>query len=224
MSYVEQLLSRGEQIRYVARQHIFVLIANILAELALIALLVAAGVVSRMAFQTNDVVIGALTATNLILAICVGISIMVLISGAIDYMRWTSDQCVITDRRVIQVRGVITKRVIDSSLEKITDVELRQSFLGRLLDFGTIAILTGAGDEGANVIDRIAAPVEFKRAMIDAKHNHEQGYGYLPDTTYQESRLLVSEELNRLADLRDRGILSPEEFEAQKRLILNRTR
>ena len=224
MSYVEQLLSRGEQVRYVARQHLFVLIASILAELALIALLVAAGVVAQAALQSSDLLIGSLTASDLILMICAGLTIIVIISGTIDYLRWSSDQCVITDHRVIQVRGVITKQVIDSSLEKITDVELRQSFLGRLLDFGTIAILTGAGDEGANVIDRIAAPVEFKRALIEAKHYHEQGYGYVPEPAYQRLHTPLSEELNRLADLRDRGILSPEEFETQKRLLLKRTR
>lgn len=230
MDYVEQQLSAGEQIIYVARQHIFVLITNILTELALIALLVAAGVASNMAFDTASVMIGGMTASNLILLICVVISVVVLISGLMDYLRWTSEQYVVTDRRVIQVRGVLTKRAIASSLEKINDVEMRQSLLGRMLNFGTIAILTASGEEGVNTMDRIADPVQFKRAMLDAKHNHERGYGYLPDGDYAAhsapapSRAMLSEELTRLADLRDRGILSPEEFESQKRQILSRTR
>jgi uncharacterized membrane protein YdbT with pleckstrin-like domain len=230
MDYVEQQLSVGEQILYVARQHIFVLITNILTELALIALLVAAGVASNMAFDTTSVMIGGMTASNLILLICVVISIVVLFSGLMDYLRWTSEQYVVTDRRVIQVRGVFTKRAIASSLEKINDVEMRQSLLGRMFNFGTIAILTASGEEGVNTMDRIADPVQFKRAMLDAKHNHERGYGYLPDGDYSAhpapapSRAMLSEELTRLADLRDRGILSPEEFESQKRQILSRTR
>jgi uncharacterized membrane protein YdbT with pleckstrin-like domain len=230
MAYIEQLLGAGEQILYVARQHIFVLVTNILTELSLIALLVAAGVASNLAFDTTSVMIGGMTASNLILLICVGISVVVLISGFMDYLRWANDQYIITDRRVIQVRGVVTKRVIDSSLEKINDVELRQSLFGRMMNFGTIAILTASGDEGVNVMDRIADPVQFKRAMLDAKHNHERGYGYLPDAEYATpqppvlSRAMIIEELTRLADLRDRGILSPEEFESQKRQILSRTR
>lgn len=230
MAYIEQLLGSGEQILYVARQHIFVLIANILTELALIALLVAAGVVSNLAFDTSSLIVGGMTASNLILLICVGISIVVMISGLMDYLRWANDQYVITDRRVIQMRGVVTKRVIDSSLEKINDVELRQSLLGRMMNFGTVAILTASGDEGVNVMDRIADPVQFKRAMLDAKHNHERGYGYLPDPEYAApqtsapSRAMIIEELTRLADLRDRGILSSEEFESQKRQILSRNR
>jgi uncharacterized membrane protein YdbT with pleckstrin-like domain len=230
MDYIEQQLSAGEQILYVARQHVFVLVTNILAELALIALLVAAGVASHMAFDATSVMVGDMTASNLILVICVAISIVVLISGLIDYLRWTSEQYVVTDRRVIQVRGVLTKRAIASSLEKINDVELRQSLFGRMFNFGTVAILTASGEESTNTMDRIADPVKFKRIMLDAKDNHERGYGYLPDADYAApaapapSRTMMIEELTRLADLRDRGILSPEEFESQKRQILSRSR
>lgn len=228
MSYIESLLGRGEQILYVARQHIFVLIANILTELSLIALLVAAGVASNMAFDTSSVMIGSMTASNLILLICVAISIVVLLSGLGDYLRWNSEQYIITDRRVIQVRGVLSKRVTDSSLEKINDVELRQTVFGRMLNFGTVEILTAAGEEGANLMDRIEAPMEFKRAMLEAKHNHERGYGYL-DPAYPAPRAPVvaapadiQRTLEELAALRDRGILSIDEFEAKKRELLSR--
>jgi uncharacterized membrane protein YdbT with pleckstrin-like domain len=227
MSYIDSLLGRGEQILYVARQHIFVLIANILTELALIALLVAAGLASNMAFDTSNAVIGGITASNLILMICVGISVIVLISGLIDYMRWNAEQYIVTDRRVIQVRGVLSKRVTDSSLEKINDVELRQSLIGRMLNFGSVEILTASGEEGANLMDRIEAPMAFKKAMLEAKHNHERGYGYL-EPAYQPSRAApnapadIQRTLEELAALRDRGILSSDEFEAKKRELLSR--
>ncbi|MEF3275731.1 MAG: PH domain-containing protein [Chloroflexus sp.] len=228
MRYVESLLGRGEQILYVARQHIFVLIMNILAELGLIAVLVAAGVMSNLAFRNNStVMVGGISISNLILLICIVISIVVLISGFVDFLRWNSEQVIITDRRVLQVRGVFNKRVIDSSLEKINDIELRQSLLGRIFNFGTIEILTASGGEGANVMDRIEAPLEFKRALLEAKHNLERGYGYLDTDSYIPGRpsggaLDIQRTLEELARLRDRGILSPEEFEAKKREILSR--
>ena len=188
MAYLDSLLGRGEQILYVARQHIFVLVANILTELSLIALLVAAGVASNMAFDTSTVIIGGMTASNLILLICVAISLVVLLSGVGDYLRWLNEQYIVTDRRVIQVRGILNKRVTDSSLEKINDVELRQSLVGRMLNFGTVEILTASGEEGVNVMDRIEAPIDFKRAMLDAKQNHERGFGYLPEAGYGPPR------------------------------------
>ncbi len=221
MAYIDALLSRGEQVIYIARQHIFVLISNILAELILIAILVAAGVASNLAFSNSNVMIGSFSANSLILLICVGISILVLISGTLDYMRWISEQYVVTDRRVIQIRGILNKRVIDSSLEKINDVELRQSLIGRMLNFGTIEILTASGDEGANLIERITNPLEFKRAMLEAKHNHEHGYGYFDPPSVPPANDL-QHTLEELALLRDRGILSPAEFEAKKRELLSR--
>ncbi|MCX7858954.1 MAG: PH domain-containing protein [Chloroflexus sp.] len=228
MNYVESLLGRGEQILYIARQHIYVLIVNILAELTLIAILVAAGVASNMAFRNNPTaMIGGISISNLILLICIVISVIVLISGFIDFLRWNSEQIIITDRRVLQVRGVFNKRVIDSSLEKINDIELRQSILGRIFNFGTIEILTASGSEGANVMDRIEAPVEFKRVLLEAKHNLDRGYGYLDTDGYAPGRpaggaIDIQRTLEELARLRDRGILSPEEFEAKKRDLLSR--
>ena len=220
MAYIDSLLGHGEQILYVARQHLFVLFANIITELALIALFVATGVASNIAFEKASYSINGIAANTLILLICIGISILVLINGFVDYLRWTTEQYVVTDRRVMQIRGILNKRVIDSSLEKINDVELRQSLFGRILNFGTVEILTGSGEEGVNIMDRIEAPLAFKRAMIDAKQGHERGFTAPRAQTPPQADLV--DELTRLAGLRDRGILSPAEFEAEKRELLLR--
>ncbi len=231
MAYIDGLLGRGEQILYVARQHVFVLVVNILTELALIGVLVAAGVASNIAFDQNRTpLLASLTASDLILLICVAISVAVLISGFLDYLRWNNDQYLVTDRRVIQVRGLLNKRVTDSSLEKINDVELRQSLIGRMLNFGTVQILTASGEEGVNIMDRIAAPIDFKKAMMDAKHNHDRGFGYFDAPGYPSARTSaplstpgdIQRTLEDLAALRDRGILSENEFEAKKRELLSR--
>src|SRR5659263_340919 len=39
-----------------------------------------------------------------------------------------------------RVHGVLSKRVADSSLEKLTDVVLKQSIIGRMLDYGDIVV------------------------------------------------------------------------------------
>ena len=225
MAYIDGVLSRGEQIMYVARQHIFVLVSHVLTEMMMIGLLVAAGVASNLAFdgQTGMRIAGMLP-NDLILLICVLLSVGVLISGLIDYVRWNTEQYIITDRRVIQVRGIVNKSVIDSSLEKINDLELRQSLLGRMFDYGTIEILTAAGDDG-NVLDRIAEPMEFKKAMLEAKHRYSRGYDFAPmgrGVQHSGGDYDVQRTLEELAALRDRGILSAEEFEAKKRELLKR--
>ena len=129
---------------------------------------------------------------------------------------------------MIQLRGILNKAVIDSSLDKINDVELRQSWLGRMFDYGTIEILT-ASDVGINQMRRIAHPLDFKRAMLDAKRNYAHGYGYLDPqavAAYTHPSALpggdLQQTLQKLADLRDQGLLSQAEFDAKKRELLSR--
>ncbi|MBC8077754.1 MAG: PH domain-containing protein [Chloroflexales bacterium] len=225
MAYVDELLGRGESILYIARQHIFVLISRIFTELVLIGLLVAAGVVANAAFNNPSVTIGPLQTGQLILLITLVISAGLLLSGLIDYLRWNNEQYIITDRRVIQIRGVLNKEVIDSSLEKINDVELSQSWLGRIFDYGTIEVLT-ASESGVNAMDRIGHPLDFKRSMLEAKHQHDRGYGYFdpqPDAADPaHAPVDIERTIAELAALRDRGILSTDEFETKKRELLDR--
>jgi len=227
MAYIDELLGRGENILYVGRQHMFVLISNILAELSLIALLIAAGVISQRYLTT--VRVGGMAGGLVVLLICGAISIIVLISAFLDYLRWNNEQYVVTDQRVIQIRGIFNKDVIDSSLDKINDIELRQSWLGRIFGFGDIEILT-ASDIGINAMRKIAHPLDFKRAMLEAKQEHSRGYGYFDPqavAAYMQpppagSQDTIEQTLRKLADLRDQGLLSQAEFEAKKRELLSR--
>ena len=228
MAYIDELLARDEQVLYEGRQHTFVLIGNIVTEMFLIASLIAAGVASQR-YLINVSVAGQPGGTVVLLA-CAVISVFVLISALVDYMRWNNEQYVVTDQRVIQLRGIFNKDVIDSSLDKINDVELRQSWLGRLFDFGTIEILT-ASDVGINQMRRIGHPLDFKRAMLDAKRNYAHGFGYhdpqaVAAYTQPQAQPVgtgdLQQTLQKLADLRDQGLLSQAEFDAKKRELLSR--
>ena len=228
MAYIDELLARDERVLYEGRQHTFVLVGSILTEMILIAILIAAGVASQR-YLINVSVAGQSGGT-LVLIACGLISLFVLISAFLDYLRWNNEQYIVTDQRVIQIRGIFNKDVIDSSLEKINDVELRQSWIGRIFDYGTIEILT-ASDAGINEMRRIGHPLEFKRAMLEAKHNYSRGFGYLDPqavaaytqpSAARDGQGDLQQTLQKLADLRDQGLLSPAEFEAKKRELLSR--
>ncbi|KPV50857.1 hypothetical protein SE17_24495 [Kouleothrix aurantiaca] len=226
MAYIDELLARDEKVLYDGRQHTFVLIGNILTEMILIGVLIAAGVAAQAAFATQ-IALG-MPVGRLILLACGLISLFVLVSAFFDYLRWNNEQYIVTDQRVIQIRGVLNKEVIDSSLDKINDVELRQSWLARMFDYGTIEILT-ASDVGINQMRRIAHPLEFKRAMLEAKHHFNRGFGYFDPGMVAYSQPAppntppdIQQTLQKLADLRDQGLLSVDEFEAKKRDLLSR--
>ena len=171
------------------------------------------------------------------------IAIVVAIIPAVEVIRitldWVNERYIVTNRRVIEVRGTINKQVSDSALEKVNDVELRQSVVGRILGYGTVQIITGS-DIGVNMFRRISGPVPFKRAMLNAKEGlHEPAPRAKPAEVPPPSQPAdpveatalepdagaasdIPELIAELAELREQGILSQEEFETKKRELLDR--
>ncbi len=151
---------------------------------------------------------------------------------------WLNERYLITNRRVMEVKGTINKHVRDSALEKVNDVELNQSVVGRVLGYGTVQIITGS-DIGVNRFGRISRPVHFQRAMLNAK---EELYTTQPAAVdgqaaqdRPEEQIEVGEIdaaspadvdipdlLVELDELRQKGIISEEEFQAKKKELLSR--
>ena len=71
------------------------------------------------------------------------------------------------------MEGVVNKRVVDSSLEKINDAVLTQSIFGRWLGFGDLKVLT-ASEAAISEFKMIRRPIQFKKAMLDAKYEYER--------------------------------------------------
>ena len=141
------------------------------------------------------------------------ISIFPLVNTGRIYLDWFNERYAITNRRVMLIKGIINKHVSDSALEKVNDVVLVQSVIGRLLGYGDVEIITGS-DIGVNLFQRIARPVDFKREMLNQKESMSR-------TSADNSQEDVPELLAQLDDLRQRGILTDEEFEAKKRQLLD---
>jgi uncharacterized membrane protein YdbT with pleckstrin-like domain len=93
------------------------------------------------------------------------------------FLSWRMNVYVLTSRRVIESTGVLSKRVADSSLEKLTDIVLRQSVLGRMLHYGDIVVLTASSGAGINNLKQIRQPMEFKTQMANAKEALEREMG-----------------------------------------------
>ncbi|MFN3816297.1 PH domain-containing protein [Brevundimonas sp.] len=97
-----------------------------------------------------------------------GLALIPLAGWIWEHLVWRNQMNVMTSRRIIQMEGVLNKKVSDSLLEKLNDVKTEQTFIGRIFGFGDILILT-ASEQGANHLRTIADPLGFKRAMLDAK-------------------------------------------------------
>jgi hypothetical protein len=250
--YAESLLADGERIVLEVRQHPIALLYRVRwAIAAVVAAVVALYVASGL---PTDGVGGGLRSVVSLAALALvlgGIG-----AGAWGYLQWAADEDVLTNRRVIQIRGVLNKEVADSSLEKINDAEMTQSWLGRVLNFGDLDVMT-ASEAGIERMRTMPDPKGFKRAMLNAKHEYElelarggvagpplrpaaavpmppppasragstsagepgAGADRRPGASTPDE---VTRVLAQLAELRDRGAISAEDYERKKAELLDR--
>ena len=200
--YINTLLGDNEKMLLVTRQHWFVLFGNILLEFVFIIILLVA--------LTIALVLSPF--------IAVGYVVLLIPMGSMvrDLLIWYNRQFIVSNRRVMQVNGIINKNVIDSSLEKVNDVKMSQSFFGRIFNYGNVEILT-ASELGVNLFQRIEDPVHFKTAMLNAKEKlgyHENGNQ--PQSVSQD----IPDMIAKLDVLRKQGILTEEEFIQKKTKLL----
>jgi len=204
--YIESLLGNRELIILVARQHWFILISAIVLEIIIILVIISLTVLAGVFWTEFALLIGAIGAILLLLPLATMIR---------DILDWMNRQYIVTNRRVIQISGVLNKNITDSSLGKVTDVKMSKSFFGRIFNYGDIEILT-ASEFGANLFRRIEEPVGFKIAMLNAKEELEQG------TVQEQESYDVIELLSSLDRLREMGILTEEEFSQKKSELLGK--
>jgi uncharacterized membrane protein YdbT with pleckstrin-like domain len=216
MSYADQMLAKNEQILYRARQHWLAPLSDSRNGL----LLVLAGLV--LALLEHQV----LHWTSMIVYAGLLVGLVGLVWIGIVYLTWKSEEYVITNRRVLKVEGLLDKKSGDSSLDKINDAVLKQGLLARMFHYGDLEILT-ANEEAIDRYQMLANVVDFKKAMLNAKNNLEDGYrGAAAATPAAMPRTSsggdAAATLAQLADLRDKGAITQAEFEKKKAEILGR--
>jgi uncharacterized membrane protein YdbT with pleckstrin-like domain len=135
-----------------------------------------------------------------------------------EFVRRANDY-VLTNHRIIQEIGVLSRRSIDSRLDKINNVEHRQTLWGRLFHYGDVEIDT-ASERGETVFPNISHPLEFKNAILAAAEQYRSaGVGNRMPLAAPAGPS-GAERLRQLKTLLDDGLISPEEFEAKRRELL----
>jgi uncharacterized membrane protein YdbT with pleckstrin-like domain len=152
--YIDDILQPGEKVLYSTNAHwIFYLPA-------IAAWIVAAALLVLTRFTLNE---------NLIL-LCLASAAVVALAALYWSMkawfnRWTTETDV-TNMRVVHKTGFIKRRTFEMSLDKVESVDVNQSILGRIFNYGDVTV-RGVG-EGAERISTIASPLEF-RSHITAR-------------------------------------------------------
>jgi uncharacterized membrane protein YdbT with pleckstrin-like domain len=152
--YIDEILQPGEKVLYSTNAHWIFYLPAIGAWTVAIALLI----LSR-----------ATTVDGLIL-LCLAASAV----AAIAALFWTfrawfhrlTTETDVTNMRVVHKTGFIKRRTFEMALDKVESVDVNQSILGRILNYGDVTI-QGVG-EGRETIKTIGAPLQF-RSHITAR-------------------------------------------------------
>jgi len=148
VSYVRDVLQPGEQVRQVSSIHWIIYWPGI-----------AVGLLAVVAYWVSDTRLlpGIWRYSAYALAI---IAIALLIQ---EWFRWWITEIAVTNRRVIYKHGLIQRETNEMNMDKVESVQVSQSILGRILDFGDVTIL-GTG-EGLETLRTIASPIKLRNSI-----------------------------------------------------------
>jgi membrane protein YdbS with pleckstrin-like domain len=131
---------------------------------------------------------------------------------------WATSHFVVTSDRVLHRRGLVAKHSMEIPLEHINDVRFSQGVFERMIGAGTL-VIQSASEQGREEFKDVRHPEEVQKTIyrMGERNTNRMYHGGRPSPPVSPS---VTTELERLADLRAKGVLTEEEFQAQKTRIL----
>ncbi|MFN2608803.1 MAG: PH domain-containing protein [Acidimicrobiales bacterium] len=132
--------------------------------------------------------------------------------------RWASTNLVVTTDRLVVRSGVVAKRGREIPLERINDITVTQTLFRRLLGAGDL-VIESAGERGQEAFAGCPHPGRVQNqiyAQMEAARDR--------DAERREGRRELSplDQLEKLDELRQRGVISQAEFDAKKAKLLDR--
>lgn len=128
---------------------------------------------------------------------------------------WRTTHFVVTTDRVIYRSGVVSKAGQNIPLERINNVAFTQTILERVLRVGDL-VIESAGTTGRQVFDDVLNPSKVENRIYAEIENAKER----DDTRAARAGISVADELSKLEQLRRQGVISEEQFEAQKTRLL----
>lgn len=134
----------------------------------------------------------------------------------------------VTNLRVIDEFGVLSNNSKESPLDKINNVTYFQSLWGKIFGFGNVQIQTAA-EIGSTTYSMVQNPSELKDSITHMQEEYKEQQirkqaaelANVMAAGQQNSKMDVPAELEKLFDLKVRGIITEEEFLTRKTKLLN---
>lgn len=211
MAFPPKLLNQGEEVVLDLRPHWWFMAEPTAALLGAILL----GVVvinADLDGTLNDV----LSVASIVLIVAA-----LLWFGA-RYARWVTTNFVVTTDRLVYRVGVVAKKGIEIPLERVNTVFFNQTVFERLLGAGDLAIESG-GETGKQTFSDIRRPSLVQNEIYrQMEANNSRMYTGRPLPSPGSSDASPADQLERLDDLRRKGLITEAEFAEKRTELLKR--
>ena len=214
MVFPRRLLIEGEELVLDLRPHWVALVGPIA-----VTVLVVVGWLVALIYAPEDG-----TGRSVVIWGALGVGVLVLIWYPLRaIIEWATSNFAVTSDRIIHREGFIAKRTMEIPLEAINDIRFSQSIFERMVGAGDL-VIESASEFGRNVFANIRSPEAVQRTIYEeGERNKERMYqgreGAAAGPSPPQAPSVTSE-LERLAQLHDKGVLTDAEFQDQKRRIL----
>ena len=202
MAFPKKYLNDGEEIILDLRPHWFFLVGP---AFALVAALVLAIWVASL--ETDWVLFPALA-----------LAVVALVYFLVRLAQWMTTDFVLTTDRLIYRKGVVSRSGREIPLERVNDVSYTQSLFQRMLRAGDLLVESG-GERGQSSFGHFADPQGIQNEIHRAI---EAAAARDADRMAGRRELSPLEQLEKLEELRQRGVISQAEFDIKKQKLLDR--
>jgi uncharacterized membrane protein YdbT with pleckstrin-like domain len=137
----------------------------------------------------------------------------------IRYFKWITTNFVVTSHRMIFRHGVFAKSGIEIPLERVNNVNFNQGIFERMVGAGDLLIESG-GEEGQQRFTDIRHPDQVQNLINAEMEGHALRRATLIRDVATGGSSDVAGQLEKLEGMLQRGTLTQDEFEAQKRKLI----
>ena len=217
MPFPVRLLSVDEEVAVETRPHWTYLAAQFSALVVMITAVICVTVVVN----------GFPLAAIITIGVVAGVS---AVAAGIRLVRWANTYYLVTDRRIVYWKGVPRWRGIELGLDLVDEIDVNQTIWQRLLGVGTVAVRSQV--EGhVRRLSFVPRPAGVRQQVYrlqreaierDTEPAPPEGYEPAVGDEFAEPTLDIPDQIRKLYELVELGILSEAEFEEKKRDLLRR--
>jgi uncharacterized membrane protein YdbT with pleckstrin-like domain len=211
MPYPREYINEGETVILDLTPHWWYFSRHILTAVPLLLALV--GILALGSGDTRTILMYVWAALAVVWAIWLGL----------QYLSWRFTHFVVTSDRVIWRTGVLAKHGVEIPLERVANINFHQGPWERMIGAGDLEI-ESAGEQGQSKFNNVRHPDGVQQEVYRQMeaYDRKKASWSAPQVQAPAAQASIPEQLDQLASLRDRGVISAEEFEAKKAELLSR--